>query len=190
MKIGELAALTGLSAHTIRYYERIGLIPYAVRDETGALRGYAKVTRDLSERRESEEKARRLLQEEAARKAAEEATRQIAIQREQLRVTLASIGDSHDAAGRALKKQPCISERHIASGDALDALDDVAHGERGLGREFAMAQLSSIEYGLRNAPGNVPESSRGEHLAEDQRHASGIRGQIETWQPISMGHAN
>lgn len=35
MKIGELAALTGLSAHTIRYYERIGLIPYAVRDEAG-----------------------------------------------------------------------------------------------------------------------------------------------------------
>ena len=35
MKIGELAALTGLSAHTIRYYERIGLIPYAVRDQTG-----------------------------------------------------------------------------------------------------------------------------------------------------------
>jgi DNA-binding transcriptional MerR regulator len=35
MKIGELAELTGLSAHTIRYYERIGLIPYAVRDQTG-----------------------------------------------------------------------------------------------------------------------------------------------------------
>lgn len=35
MKIGELAALTGLSAHTIRYYERIGLIPYATRDASG-----------------------------------------------------------------------------------------------------------------------------------------------------------
>jgi DNA-binding transcriptional MerR regulator len=35
MKIGELAALTGLSDHTIRYYERIGLIPYAVRDQSG-----------------------------------------------------------------------------------------------------------------------------------------------------------
>ncbi|WP_322105768.1 MerR family transcriptional regulator [Paraburkholderia sp. J41] len=35
MKIGELAALTGLSAHTIRYYERIGLIPYAARDASG-----------------------------------------------------------------------------------------------------------------------------------------------------------
>ncbi|MBX8564906.1 MerR family transcriptional regulator [Pseudomonas cichorii] len=32
MKIGELAERTGLSAHTIRYYERIGLLPYARRD--------------------------------------------------------------------------------------------------------------------------------------------------------------
>lgn len=32
MKIGELANRSGLSAHTIRYYERIGLLPYAVRD--------------------------------------------------------------------------------------------------------------------------------------------------------------
>jgi DNA-binding transcriptional MerR regulator len=31
MKIGELAKRSGLSPHTIRYYERIGLLPYAVR---------------------------------------------------------------------------------------------------------------------------------------------------------------
>jgi len=34
MKIGELAKRSGLSAHTIRYYERIGLLPYAVRDRS------------------------------------------------------------------------------------------------------------------------------------------------------------
>ncbi len=34
MKIGELAKRSGLTAHTIRYYERIGLLPYAVRDQS------------------------------------------------------------------------------------------------------------------------------------------------------------
>jgi len=35
MKVGELARRTGFSAHTIRYYERIGLLPYANRDQSG-----------------------------------------------------------------------------------------------------------------------------------------------------------
>ncbi|WP_321339887.1 MerR family transcriptional regulator [Breoghania sp.] len=35
MKIGELAKRSGLSAHTIRYYERIGLLPLADRDRSG-----------------------------------------------------------------------------------------------------------------------------------------------------------
>ncbi|WP_313557368.1 MerR family transcriptional regulator [Agrobacterium cavarae] len=34
MKIGELAKRSGLSAFTIRYYERIGLLPYADRDRS------------------------------------------------------------------------------------------------------------------------------------------------------------
>jgi DNA-binding transcriptional MerR regulator len=34
MKIGELAKRSGLSAHTIRYYERIALLPYAQRDRS------------------------------------------------------------------------------------------------------------------------------------------------------------
>ncbi|MCJ2093802.1 MerR family transcriptional regulator [Methylobacterium sp. J-072] len=35
MKIGDLARRSGLSAHTLRYYERIGLLPYADRDRAG-----------------------------------------------------------------------------------------------------------------------------------------------------------
>lgn len=35
MKIGELAKRSGLSAHTLRYYERIGLLPFADRDQAG-----------------------------------------------------------------------------------------------------------------------------------------------------------
>lgn len=35
MQIGELAKRSGLSAHTLRYYEHIGLLPYADRDAAG-----------------------------------------------------------------------------------------------------------------------------------------------------------
>ncbi|TPI42365.1 MerR family transcriptional regulator [Mesorhizobium sp. B2-9-1] len=35
MKIGELAKRSGMSAYTIRYYERIGLLPHADRDQSG-----------------------------------------------------------------------------------------------------------------------------------------------------------
>ena len=34
MKIGELAKRSGLTAYTIRYYERIGLLPYADRNQS------------------------------------------------------------------------------------------------------------------------------------------------------------
>jgi PAS domain S-box-containing protein len=43
----------------------------AIRDARGALSGFAKVTRDLTERRASEENARELIREQAARAAAE-----------------------------------------------------------------------------------------------------------------------
>jgi PAS domain S-box-containing protein len=73
----------------------------ALRDEAGEVRGFLKITRDLTERRQAEEDARRLLQEEAARKAAEAGAREARLaqtaerhQREQLRATLASIGDA------------------------------------------------------------------------------------------------
>ncbi|HJT75579.1 MAG TPA: PAS domain S-box protein, partial [Gemmataceae bacterium] len=66
----------------------------ALRDEAGTLRGFLKITRDLTERRQAEENARRLLQEEAARRAAEESAREAQRQRQQLHVTLASIGDA------------------------------------------------------------------------------------------------
>jgi PAS domain S-box-containing protein len=73
----------------------------ALHDASGGIRGYAAVTRDMTERREAEEKARQLLQEEAARRAAEASAREAERaraeernQREQLHVTLSSIGDA------------------------------------------------------------------------------------------------
>ena len=60
----------------------------------GKLRGFSKVTRDQTGRKEAEEQARRLAAETAAREEAERSSRILEEQREQLRVTLESIGDA------------------------------------------------------------------------------------------------
>src|SRR5262249_5989310 len=66
----------------------------ALRDPEGGVRGYLKITRDLTERKQAEESARRLSDEEIARKAAEISAREERRHREQLHVTLRSIGDA------------------------------------------------------------------------------------------------
>jgi PAS domain S-box-containing protein len=82
-----------------RFWASVVITPLL--DEHGVLRGFGKVTRDLTERRQAEESARRLLLEEAARQAAEasaaeaqRAQREERRQREQLHTTLSSIGDA------------------------------------------------------------------------------------------------
>jgi PAS domain S-box-containing protein len=85
----------------------------ALRAESGALRGYAKITRDMTDRKRAEESARALLEETTARRVAEESAQQIQSQREKLRVTLASIGDgviSTDAEGRIEFLNPVAQE--------------------------------------------------------------------------------
>src|SRR5262249_55131157 len=58
----------------------------ALRDEAGNLRGFSKITRDMTERKRAEENARRLSEEQAARKIAEEAARQVRASEERLRL--------------------------------------------------------------------------------------------------------
>src|SRR4029079_5560584 len=68
----------------------------ALHDVAAGFVGFSKITRDLTERKKSEENARRLAEEAAGRQVAHE-------ERERLLVTLASIGDaviSTDAQGR------------------------------------------------------------------------------------------
>jgi PAS domain S-box-containing protein len=82
----------------------------ALHDHTGRLRGYAKLTRDFTERRRAEETARRLESETAAREAAQaaearlrESEERYRVQREQLAIILANVADgvtAHDAAGK------------------------------------------------------------------------------------------
>lgn len=109
----------------------------ALRDETGMLQGFAKVTRDLSDRKDAEEKTRLLLQEEAARRAAEESAQEIDRQREQLRVTLASIGDGvivTDAQGLVSFLNP-VAERLTAwslaeaAGQPMEQVFRIVHEE-------------------------------------------------------------
>ena len=60
----------------------------ALRDEAGNFVGFSKITKDLTERKRSEESARRLLEEAAARRVAEESAGLIREQQERLHVTL------------------------------------------------------------------------------------------------------
>jgi len=85
----------------------------ALRDEQGSLRGFSKITRDMTERKRAEENARRLVEEATARRVAEVNARLIREQRERLHVTLASIGDgviSTDAEGRVDFLNPVAQE--------------------------------------------------------------------------------
>ena len=90
-----------------RFWASVVLAP--VRDADGNLRGYSKIIRDMTERKQAEENASRLLQEEAARRAAQHYAQVIEGQREQLRVTLNSIGDgviTTDIEGRVTLINP------------------------------------------------------------------------------------
>ncbi|HYV51337.1 MAG TPA: PAS domain S-box protein, partial [Dongiaceae bacterium] len=81
----------------------------ALWDETGTLGGFSKVTKDMTERKIAEERARQLLLEETARRSAERYAREVEAERERLGVTLTSIGDaviSTDAGGDIVLLNP------------------------------------------------------------------------------------
>jgi PAS domain S-box-containing protein len=70
----------------------------ALHDDAGNIRGFSKITRNMTQRMEAEATARRLAAEQAARQAAEANADMIRQQHEELRVTLESIGDAVIAA--------------------------------------------------------------------------------------------
>lgn len=65
------------------YWANVVITP--LRDEAGLLRGFSKITRDMTERKRAEEGARRLLEEATARRVAEENSRLLEAERERLR---------------------------------------------------------------------------------------------------------
>jgi PAS domain S-box-containing protein len=104
----------------------------ALHDASGKLRGFSKITRDLTERKRAEASARQLFAETTARQLAEENARLLQEQRERLRVTLESIGDaviSTDAEGRVEFLNP-VAQDLTGWGTELAArhnLTDVFH---------------------------------------------------------------
>jgi PAS domain S-box-containing protein len=132
----------------------------ALRNEDGSLRGFLKITRDLTERKQAEENARRLLQEQAARKAAEEAERQVRTSEEWLRVTLASIGDAviaTDTGGRVKFINPVAQSLtgwapEEAEGQPLERVFPILHEETRLPVEHPVAKVirEGVVVGLGN----------------------------------------
>src|SRR5207302_10241834 len=92
----------------------------ALHDGAGNLRGFSKVTRDMTERKQAEESARRLLQEQAARRAAEEAERHLRASEERLWLAL--------EAGRMGTWEWDIAGNRVAWSPALEAMHGLAAG--------------------------------------------------------------
>lgn len=93
----------------------------ALHDEHGELVGYAKVTRDLTERRGAEEQARKLLREQVAREAAEAALRRIRVI-ERVSSILASSPD-YD---RTLRESAAALVPSFAEFCAIDLIEEQA----------------------------------------------------------------
>jgi PAS domain S-box-containing protein len=146
----------------------------ALKDESGGIRGFLKITRDLTERKQAEENARRLLEEEGARRAAEasavaarasalaaeQAQREERHQREQLRVTLSSIGDAvivTDGSGlvtflNAVAEKITGWQPRDAIGEPLDRIFHIVNEETGQRAESPVAKVlrDGVVVGLAN----------------------------------------
>jgi PAS domain S-box-containing protein len=81
------------------------IVMTALRDDSGEVQGFAKITRDLTEQRNAEEEARRAGEERAARRQAELDEREVRRSRDQLDLILRSIAEgvtAQDSTGRVV----------------------------------------------------------------------------------------
>lgn len=132
----------------------------ALRDEHGNLRGFSKITRDITERKAAEENARRLAEEAAARREAEAQAEVIRRQHEELHVTLQSIGDAvivTDAASRVRMLNPVAealtgwSSADAAGTDLVQLFNIVnEHTREPVENPATRAQRDGVVVGLAN----------------------------------------
>lgn len=86
-----------------RFWANVVISP--LRDRDGTLVGFAKVTRDLTMRKEAEEKARQLAAETAAHKASEEKNRELSSLTAQLKAKNDELAVALDAATKAEQRE-------------------------------------------------------------------------------------
>jgi PAS domain S-box-containing protein len=101
----------------------------ALRDKEGRLRGFAKVTRDVTARRQAEEDRARAQREEGARIAAEALQAELRVSRDQLAAILAGVAEGitvQDATGRVIYANDAAA-RLIGFPDAAAFLNAPRH---------------------------------------------------------------
>ena len=112
-----------------RFWANVVITP--VRDEAGTLLGFAKVTRDLTERREREQQDRRLAAEQAAREAAERAEGELRLLAERLQEQATELEAQTEEAQSLTEELEQVNEqlqRTVA--DAEQARDAAVDAER------------------------------------------------------------
>ncbi|HZU83242.1 MAG TPA: PAS domain S-box protein [Polyangiaceae bacterium] len=157
----------------------------ALRDGHGRLLGFAKITRDLTARRESEETARRLLREQVARSAAEEGERRLRESEERYRalsrrleIILEAVGDGitvQDASGRVVFANTAAAR--VCGLQSLQQLLQAPPGE--IFAEFDVCDEQGLPVDVERLPGR--RALRGEQGASALLHARHRSSGREWW---------
>jgi PAS domain S-box-containing protein len=126
----------------------------ALRGTAGELKGFAKITRDLTERQRAEEEARRAAEERAARRQAEIDEREVRRSRDQLDLILRSITEgvtAQTADGRLVFANDAAA--HLCGFDSAHAL--VNASLQRVAESFEVAREDGTPFPLNELPGRV-----------------------------------
>ena len=182
----EEAVATGFPAHELEVAAREGrfedenwrvrkdgsrfwanVIITALRDPDGKLVGYAKVTRDLTTRREAEEQARRLAAEQAAHRESEKRAKEL----EELNVRLGGANEELQAALAEAEDARKAAERATAAvSEAYRDLDQFAY--------VASHDLKAPLRGIANLAQWIQDDLEGQLAGDTGEHLALLQGRV------------